>query len=215
MILGIGVPLNLENEAITYGWTVKAQYFLPESTAGDLKFVYFPGIFTNYTGAPERDKVKFAINTVSQKYENHQYDDFPFPLGGKRKRREILIDKNTGQPYESYNSEAQEVGNEELNSDDFYDNDIDDENFDDTFDDEFKIEENKIPKFHDFPMKTKEQLMDTSGSRWLLYDGMGKVLSEKGFDGRHCVLRAICEAAESKFGFHGGLLGQLFHIVLT
>lgn len=191
---------------------------MPESTAGDLKYVYFPGIFFNYTGLPEKGNVKWALNTVSQKYENHQYDDFPFPLGGKkrrrRRRREILTDKNTGQRYESYNAVAQEVGNEELNEDDFYDDEVD-ENFDDKFDDEFEFEENKIPKLSDFPKKTKEQLMDTSGTRWLLYDGMGRMLSGKGFEGRHCVLRTICEAAESKFGFHGGLFGQLFHIILT
>lgn len=200
--------MNLEYEAITSGLLLRAQYFLPETTAEDLKYVYFPGVFINYTGMPAKNKVKFALNTVNEKFQNHQYDDFPFPLGGKRKRRDILTDKYTGQQYESYNSVAEEVGNEELSDDDFYDDEIDED-----FDDEFQDEE--VPKFSDFFMKTKEQLMDTSGTRWLLYDGMGKILSEKGFEGRHCVLRVICEAAESKFGFHGGLFGQLLHIILT
>lgn len=44
IISGIGIPLNLENEAITLGLVFKAQYFLPEN-ANQLKPIYFPGIF--------------------------------------------------------------------------------------------------------------------------------------------------------------------------
>lgn len=44
LISGIGIPLNLENEAITLGLVLKAQYFLPE-TVNQLKWIYFPDIF--------------------------------------------------------------------------------------------------------------------------------------------------------------------------
>lgn len=201
-IAGVGVPLNLENEAITYGWTLKAQYFLPESTADDLKFVYFPGIWGDtYTGDPPKNKVKFAVNTATQLFENNQQDKFPFVIAGKRRRREIKTDNYTGQAYETYDVDAQEVGNEKLEEE--------------KFDDQFEFEENEIPRLRDYPLKTKEELADTSGVRWLLYDGFGKMLNEKGLEGRFCVLRSICEAAESKFGFHGGLFGQLFHIIFA
>lgn len=196
-IAGVGVPLGLEREAITYGWTLKAQYFLPESTAEDLKYQYFQDFWINYTGLPQKDKVKFAVNSVSQLYENHMYDNFPFPLAGKRRRRrEILVDEVTGQKYESYDEEVTQVGDEKLEE----------------FDDKIFIEDWNVPKLRDYPKKTKEELTDTSGARWLLYDGLGRMLSAKGFEGRHCVLRGICEAAESKFGAHGGLFGELFHI---
>lgn len=195
-IAGIGVPLGLENEAITYGWTLKAQYFLPESTAEDLKYQYFKDFFINYTGNPQKDKVKFAVNTVTQLYENHQYDNYPFPLAGRR-RREIKIDEKTGQIYESYDADVKQVGDEKLEDD---------------FDDEISVENSKIPLLRNYPKKTKEELMDTSGTRWLFYDGLGRMLTAKGFKGRFCVLRGICEAAESKFGLHAGLLGELFHI---
>lgn len=212
-IVGIGVPLNLENEAITYGWTLKAQYFLPESTADDLKWVYWPGFWGDtYTIFPPKNKVKFAVNSVSNIFEQTQYDDFPFPLGGKRKRREIKRDNYTGQAFESYNVEVKEIGNENLDDESF---EVEYDDHDDSFDDMFYLNANQIPKHRDLPIKTKEELSDTSGTRWLLYDGLGRLLNEKGLEGRHCVLRSICEAAESNFGYHGGLFGQLFHIIFT
>lgn len=91
MISGIGIPLTLENESITLGLTIKAQYFLPEN-ADQLKPIYFPGIFGNFT------PVNFA-ETQSQE----------FPYG--RRRREIKTDKYTGQKYEEYVVDVQEVGN--------------------------------------------------------------------------------------------------------
>ena len=47
LISGIGIPLNLENEAITLGLLMKAQYFLPENT-NQLKWIYFPDIFGKF-----------------------------------------------------------------------------------------------------------------------------------------------------------------------
>jgi hypothetical protein len=75
-----------------------------------------------------------------------------FPYGHKRKR-EILIDKLSGQKYEKYVGEFDEIRNEKLIEND------------DIFDDEINYEEN-VPKLSDYPMKTDEELMDNSGTRW-------------------------------------------------
>ncbi|CAO1423350.1 unnamed protein product [Diamesa hyperborea] len=112
LISGIGIPLDLEDEAVTLGIVLKAQYFLPEN-ADQLKPIYYPGIFDNFT----------PVN------------------------------------YEKQN--------------------------------------------------------DTRASRWLVYDGFAKLLDTKGFNGRACVLRGICESAETKFTHHSGLFGELLHIVFT
>lgn len=37
----------------------------------------------------------------------------------------------------------------------------------------------------------------------------------KGFNGRSCLLRTICEAAEAKFSHSSGIIGELLHILLT
>lgn len=47
LISGIGIPLNLEYEAITIGLVFKAQYFLPE-TVNQLKWIYFPDVFGEF-----------------------------------------------------------------------------------------------------------------------------------------------------------------------
>ncbi|XP_054290939.1 uncharacterized protein LOC129005929 [Macrosteles quadrilineatus] len=51
-------------------------------------------------------------------------------------------------------------------------------------------------------------------SRWHLYYTAEAVLSRLGIGGRSCLLRAVCEAAETPL-HHNGLLGELLHILLT
>jgi hypothetical protein len=159
LIASFACPLTLKDEAISDGVSVRIWYALPESTADSLKHQYFPGFWINNT-EPPRNKVKFPVYPLSQYFNNHQFDNFPFPLAGRKKRSMM--------------------------------------------NDQFKGYKNKI---------TEEDLKDTSDIRWLFYDGLAKILSVKRFGGRPCVLRAICEAAESKFGSHGGLFGELFHIL--
>jgi len=102
---------------------------------------------------------KTALNTVSQYVETAWK---PFPYGGRRKR-EILTDELSGQKYEKYDGEVKEVGNVELN-DNVQTNSLYDEE-DEMFDDHIDNQGN-IPKLSDYPLKTEEELMDTSGTRW-------------------------------------------------
>lgn len=144
-----------------------------------------------------------------------------------------MIDKVTGQVYEKYDGEIEEIGNEELknsSNSEVYD--------DDTFEDEFLedykfIEQKNLVRFkiaQDFKIRTRklkflqisvsdddeeEALMDTSSTRWLMYDGLSRLLSSKGLQGKPCVLRGICEAAETKFTHHSGLFGELAHILFA
>jgi hypothetical protein len=105
---------------------------------------------------------------------------------------------------------VQEIGNEELQDS----SETNAEYYDESFEDEYP-EDDKTPQVQDFPKALEKELMDTSGSRWLMYDGLGKLLNSKGLEGRPCVLRGICEAAETKFDHYSGLLGELFHIIFT
>lgn len=40
------------------------------------------------------------------------------------------------------------------------------------------------------------------------------IVCRYGFDGLHCLLRAICEAAETPLGPENGVLGDILHIIL-
>jgi hypothetical protein len=104
---GIGIPLKLEDEAITMGLVMKAQYFLvscwievevpkekvfilkqPE-TANQMKFNFFPDIWSPY----EKD---FLWDIKQQKFPN-----------GRRRR---AIDPLTGEKYERIKGEVNQVG---------------------------------------------------------------------------------------------------------
>lgn len=52
------------------------------------------------------------------------------------------------------------------------------------------------------------------GSRQLFYSGVEKMMDNHGRNGKACLLRSICEAAETSLR-HNGLIGELFHIFLT
>jgi DM4/DM12 family len=122
-----------------------------------------------------------------------------------------VTDKLTGQKFERYVAEVNETGNEKLKDSAENDEEYDD---DETFDDAFP-EDEKITTYENFPKAAEEELMDTSSTRWLMYDGLGKLLVSKGLEGRPCVLRAICEAAETPFTHYSGLFGEIFHIIFT
>lgn len=70
-----------------------------------------------------------------------------------RRRREVLIDKTTGKKYEKYEVEAEEIGNEALNDDNYF--------FDDQID-----TEGMIPAFNDYSWRKEDNLMDAIGTRW-------------------------------------------------
>lgn len=52
------------------------------------------------------------------------------------------------------------------------------------------------------------------GSRQLVYSGLERMLDNHGRNGKACLLRSICEAAETSLR-HNGLIGELLHIFLT
>ncbi|XP_017840315.1 uncharacterized protein LOC108598209 [Drosophila busckii] len=54
-----------------------------------------------------------------------------------------------------------------------------------------------------------------SSYRWTVYKALEGLAKRLGYQGRICVLKSICEAAEEPFHFSNGLIGDLLHIVLT
>ncbi|XP_030387554.1 uncharacterized protein LOC115634125 [Scaptodrosophila lebanonensis] len=54
-----------------------------------------------------------------------------------------------------------------------------------------------------------------SSYRWTAYKGLEGLANRLGLQGRICVLKSICEAAEEPFHVANGLFAELFHILLT
>ncbi|KAL5283705.1 hypothetical protein ACFFRR_006150 [Megaselia abdita] len=61
----------------------------------------------------------------------------------------------------------------------------------------------------------KDRHNDLSKYRWLIYKAVETISERAGQEGKVCMLRAICEYAESPFHFESGLLAEIFHIILT
>lgn len=109
-----------------------------------------------------------------------------FPNG--RKRRELLTDPMTGQSYESYDVDVEEIGEIPLKNNTMYkegDNDDTMETEDDEFDDQFeedvqdrKILEDLFQQSHEVVENDVEKSddFDLSSSRWVAYDTLSKML---------------------------------------
>ncbi|XP_068148975.1 uncharacterized protein [Drosophila tropicalis] len=54
-----------------------------------------------------------------------------------------------------------------------------------------------------------------SSYRWAAYKGLEGLANRLGYQGRICVLKSICEAAEEPFHYANGLFADIFHIFLT
>ncbi|XP_034101965.1 uncharacterized protein LOC117566534 [Drosophila albomicans] len=79
--------------------------------------------------------------------------------------------------------------------------------------------ENFLVGADDLGKSTKKLLTRTnkvlSSYRWTLYKGLEGLAQRLGYQGRICVLKSICEAAEEPFHYTNGLVAELLHILLT
>lgn len=51
--------------------------------------------------------------------------------------------------------------------------------------------------------------------RWIIFRGIEMILQNLGLPGHSCLLRAICDHAALPLTYESGLLGEIFHIILT
>ncbi|XP_066993356.2 uncharacterized protein [Anabrus simplex] len=65
-----------------------------------------------------------------------------------------------------------------------------------------------------YPMSSEERHVTEGAARWHFYDILEEVITRSGLDGRACLLRAICEAAETPLG-QDSILGEMLHVILT
>ncbi|XP_059611412.1 uncharacterized protein LOC132258227 [Phlebotomus argentipes] len=171
-IFGIGIPLDLESVAVTTGYVLKAQYFLPTT--------------------PEHLRISPVWETKKTRRDapsNHSHI-LPDLLEGHREvynADSVLIDGNS--------IAVDEEDWEWMRDDEEDDKEEEEKDVDEAFptDDDFTIDH----------------------TRWHVYRGLEAIANERGFGGRACVLRVICETAEVPFNRKSGILAELIHILLT
>lgn len=72
-----------------------------------------------------------------------------------------------------------------------------------------------IIHFMEMNAAREERDLSSAMSRFDLYRTFESVLNQRGFDGRECLLLAICEAATTPFQGGFNTLGDILHIFLT
>ncbi|XP_058449376.1 uncharacterized protein LOC131429326 [Malaya genurostris] len=187
LISGIGVPLSAQ-ESVTFGWVIKAQYFLP-TTVDALRPVLWEGWNDTRRSLEKRET---ATMMTGQHYENYTATDV------KVETEQLPDLKETADEGDGYD-------------DDFDDGD---ENYWLDEEEEKRIQEVN-EKFLPVDSKPPENGYNAELSRWTTYKMMEKAGENYGFGGRACMLRSICEAAAAEFTHTGGVFAELFHIVFT
>lgn len=125
--------------------------------------------------------------------------DVTAPERGTRRRREIFYDPDMNQTYERYD--------EEIDGQVFYEN----------------IDLKGVSEKHTATIKRlveyREKFFGQSDehgvNRWHIYYAIEQLLHQKGFDGKACVLRMICEFAHAPITYYSGLLGEIAYVMLT
>jgi DM4/DM12 family len=76
-------------------------------------------------------------------------------------------------------------------------------------------EEIEMQEHHPSMTTAKQNPFDPDKARWVAYKTMETMVHSKGYQGKACVLRAICEAADASFTHSSGLLGEMLHIIMS
>lgn len=218
IISGIGIPVDLELESVTIGYVFKAEFFLPSNASSFDNFFSDPFDLTTQPITGGRRRRAIADSTATEK---------PNTVDGTRG-----FDNEQNEKYEKYEVEAEIVANA---------TDAPNET-EDMSDEESWFEQEQFDRSKD-PLALKHP-QNLGTSRWTIYKGMAALaerfgfslnfftgsklkafllnfvsllwpIHSKGFSGRPCVLRSICESAHTPFDFSNGILGEMMHVVMS
>ncbi|KAM7356285.1 uncharacterized protein ACRADG_002090 [Cochliomyia hominivorax] len=81
--------------------------------------------------------------------------------------------------------------------------------------------ENFLATTDKVPLKTRDDFLKNnkkvllSSYRWTVYKALEGLGNRIGLSGRDCLLKSICENAETPFHYYNGLIAELFYVLLT
>ncbi|XP_055547400.1 uncharacterized protein LOC129731430 [Wyeomyia smithii] len=191
LISGIGVPLAAQ-ESLTFGWVIKAQYFLP-TEVDNLRPIYWDGWNDTRRSLEKREAKSLK---AGQHFENYTVTDVKIET-------EQLPDPVLPNENDEYDAEDDDFDD---GDDNYWRDEEDEKRFQEA--NEWFAPPASTPPSH-------EDGYQTENSRWTTYKVLEKMGENYGFGGRTCMLRSICEAAAAEFTHTGGVFSELFHIVFT
>lgn len=161
-VAGFGIPYESNFEAITSGYVIRTQYFMPFNAT------HLYPIFLNNRTIDVDLLDQGILNTVKRSVENQ--------ASGSRVNEKYLQNFGTN---ERYFSNVEVVEESPLTD---------------------SRKESKNTDYH---------------NRWNFYDLVMGAMTHKGYEGKVCLLRSICEAVQVNFSHQSGILGELLHILLN
>lgn len=203
LIWGIGIPVEGAKPDCTLGLVFKGQYFIPISI-DDLK----PDTFSFLPEDQKRKLIKRDLNGHVSNSSINYIDDL-MGIKVERWNNVEVIDKGViFSPSEDNENEIEENNSIENKIDDNKPLEPENNGLEYKLSNAVFIDENK---FHD-AWKSQRNMDNT---RWTIYKALEGIADNKGFNGRACVLRAICESAQASFSYHSGIIAELMHVILT
>lgn len=188
LITGVGIPVELGFEAVTIGYVFKVEFFLPENASNYLNILADPFDITTR-----------PISGFFVRKRRVLEEPAPTP------KPELLKDElSSAEKVEKYNA-IPELIEDDKNNDEIDENEMNDIDY-------WNQEEPNA--WDNYPLKPRKPF-DLGMSRWTVYRAMAALLDSKGFVGKACVLRAICESAVANFDHSNGMLGEFMHIIMT
>lgn len=122
LIMGIGVPVDLEIESVTIGWVNKVEYFLPENASNYLNFLSDPFDLTTRLiyAFYDRKKRQVVVDEPTEKpdlsneigYDSEQNEKFE-----KHEAEAKVIESGTEKAHESEDMTEAEYWNQEDRAD--------------------------------------------------------------------------------------------------
>lgn len=180
--------MDLENIAVTTGYVLKAQYFLPTKVDHLFPLDTWEDI--------ERPKVKRDVAGEVILMDNStgtNYTQYNVPA--------VIIEEGLNEKKENGRGFAQSADDQEFER---WGSDSDGEVEGDS-----KAAQSYWNELNDPESGGGEN------SRWDAYKMLEGLSSSNGVGGKDCVLRSICESAASPISHKSGILGELVHILLT
>ncbi|CAH0399383.1 unnamed protein product [Chilo suppressalis] len=195
-IIGLGIPVDLKEQAVTVGTVIKFQYNLPTNSSEYTSRIYG---FANTVSA--RDNIANSDNN-----DNDIKDDDSRNLvdenddGFDESNNDTLVDI-TFEGERRRRSLMYAEGGSMLDVDQ---NDSTDISLEEAIERQEKIDQNYLD-----PQEPQRM------NRWDFYKILEHMSERYGYSGRPCLLRTICEAAEVPFTHENGLLAEIGHILFT
>ncbi|XP_073959916.1 uncharacterized protein [Choristoneura fumiferana] len=194
-ILGLGIPVDLKEQAVTVGTVIKFQYDLPTNSTEYTSRIY--GFANTVSRDMDGDQPNIEQDTAvdSRKIDSDAIEDEKLE-DADEDRNDTLVDitfKERRKRALLYSEGGVIQGD---------DNEL-------SLDEAIRRQELKDAKAREEDEEPQRM------NRWDFYKIIEHMTERYGFSGRPCLLRTICEAADVPFTHENGLLGEIAHILLT